>query len=136
MQTLSLTLYLGSWTDCHFKKVITNEFITNLKTENRQQYLQISKRNLLMSTPVLKKIENTCKRDIFWRRMREIKTQFSIYVWWIKSRKEITKVCVIMLTKNFLPEKTSIKISGIISSVRKLSISPSINILEYFLLHM
>jgi len=89
-----------------------------------------------MSTPILKKIENTCKRDIFWRRMREIKTQFSIYIWWIKSRKEITKACVIMLTKNFLPEKTSIKISGIISSVRKLPISSSINILEDVLLHM
>ena len=41
-----------------------------------------------------------------------------------------------MLTKNFSPEKTSIKISGMISSVRQLSISPSINLLEYFLLHM
>lgn len=41
-----------------------------------------------------------------------------------------------MLTKNFSPENTSIKISGMISSVRKLSISPSINLLEYFLLHM
>lgn len=45
-------------------------------------------------------------------------------------------LCTFILTRYFLPERTSIKISGIISSIRKLLIRSSINLLECLWSHM
>ena len=43
---------------------------------------------------------------------------------------------MVVFTRNFLPDKTSIKRSGMISSAKKLSIKSSTNLLECFLSHM
>ena len=43
---------------------------------------------------------------------------------------------MVVFTRNFLPDRTSIKTSGMISSAKKLSIKSSTNLLECFLSHM